>query len=215
MPKSAESPDSAHTGELGYNFGPFRLDVQRRRLWRGDKHLPLSSRSFDTLLALVQSAGRIIEKDELMRLVWPHTFVVDDNLTQQISSLRKALSDHAEEPTYILTVPRRGYRFLAEVTKLPNGQHEPSSVDGGLASTTALAAPVLEKGTRVPSFALITVTVIVGLLVTATVMIGISRKPSPTFPSAVRFIETPPDGVSVSSGGVISPDGRRLVYVGS
>jgi len=105
--------------EQAYEFGPFRLDVVRRRLLRDDQPVPLTPRGFDTLLALVRCAGRVVEKDELMSLVWPDTSVVDDNLTQQISSLRKTLGDHSDEPTYILTIPRRGYRFLAPVRTVP------------------------------------------------------------------------------------------------
>src|SRR5215813_4052602 len=106
MPRNAETIETVDSEERVYEFGPFRIDAVRRRLWRDDEPVPLSSRAFDTLLALVHGAGRVVEKDELMRLVWPDTFVVDDNLTQQISALRKALGDHPETPSYILTVPR-------------------------------------------------------------------------------------------------------------
>src|SRR5262245_4930538 len=111
---------SVETGRT-YEFGPFRLDAIRRRLWRDGRPVPLPPRSFDTLVALVEHAGRLIEKDELMRLVWRDTFVVEDNLIQHISTLRKALGEHSDDPTYILTVPRRGYRFLADVRETTNG----------------------------------------------------------------------------------------------
>ena len=82
--------------DRGYEFGPFRVDVVRRRLWRDGQAVPLAPRSFDTLVALVRHAGTVVQKDELMRLVWPDTNVIEDNLTQQISHLRKALGDHSE-----------------------------------------------------------------------------------------------------------------------
>ena len=70
-----------------------------------------------------------------MRLVWPDTFVIEDNLTQQISSLRKALGDHSEEPTYILTIPRRGYRFLADVRAVSDALGVQSEQSGVLPPT--------------------------------------------------------------------------------
>ncbi|MGH9139723.1 MAG: winged helix-turn-helix domain-containing protein, partial [Vicinamibacterales bacterium] len=175
--------------------------------------MPVSSRAFDILLALVRHAGRVVEKDELMRIVWPDTFVVDDNLSQQISALRKALGDQPEAPTYILTVPRRGYQLLAEVRNRPNGAHEPTPQP-----QMPVAAPLLD---RVPhaawraNFTLIATTIAIGTLVAASAMVGISGKPAPTFPQAVRFVETPPTGVNLESAGVISPDGRTIVYVGA
>src|ERR1041385_1802385 len=92
-----------------YEFGPYRLDTGERRLMRGDQPLPLTPKAFETLLALVENAGRAVEKDELLRRVGPDTFVEEGSLTQNISVLRKVLGD--EDNRYIETVPKRGYRF--------------------------------------------------------------------------------------------------------
>lgn len=98
-----------------YEFGPFRLDVERRRLLRGDHPVSLSARTFDTLLALVEHRGELVEKDALMSAVWPDTAVEEGNLTQHISLLRKALGEQRAEHLYVATVARRGYRFVSPV----------------------------------------------------------------------------------------------------
>ena len=101
-----------------YEFGPFRLDASEQRLWREGGEVLLTPKSFAVLLALVERAGQTIPKDELMREVWPDSFVEENNLADNISTLRKLLGDDAREPKYIETVPRRGYRFVAEVARV-------------------------------------------------------------------------------------------------
>jgi Tol biopolymer transport system component/DNA-binding winged helix-turn-helix (wHTH) protein len=95
----------------GYEFGPFHLDVEERLLLRDGRVVPLPPKVFDTLLALVANRGRILGKEELMQTLWPETFVEESNLTQNISQIRRALG----EGEYIETIPKRGYRFVAEV----------------------------------------------------------------------------------------------------
>ena len=98
-----------------YDFGPFRLDMTERILLRDGKHIPLQPKTFETLLALVERHGHIVEKEELMRLVWPDAFVEDVNLAKNISILRKLLAEADPSIEYIQTIPKRGYRFAAEV----------------------------------------------------------------------------------------------------
>src|SRR5258706_15847949 len=98
-------------------FGAFRLDLGKRRLLRAGDVVPLTPKAFDTLLALIENGGRIVEKDDLMEKVWPGVAVEENNLTQNISALRKALGETRDDPQYILTVPGRGYRFLASVAE--------------------------------------------------------------------------------------------------
>ena len=97
-----------------HDFGPFRVDASRRLLLREGNPVPLTPKAFDILMVLVWNAGRIVEKDELMRLVWPGTVVEENNLTRNISSLRKALEEGPTERRYIVTIPGRGYQFAAE-----------------------------------------------------------------------------------------------------
>lgn len=102
--------------EFVYEFGPFRIDAVKRVLLREGEIVPLTSKSLDTLLVLVEHSGQVVTKDDLMKTLWPDTVVEENNLTQQISMLRKALGERANEHRYIVTVPGRGYSFVAEVS---------------------------------------------------------------------------------------------------
>src|SRR5215472_3805855 len=98
-----------------YEFGPFVLDTMKHALLRNGKPVPLTPKTFDTLLVLVQNSGKMLSKEELMNTLWPDRFVEESNLTQQISMIRKALAESPGEHRYIVTVPGRGYRFAAAV----------------------------------------------------------------------------------------------------
>jgi TolB-like protein/DNA-binding winged helix-turn-helix (wHTH) protein/Tfp pilus assembly protein PilF len=99
-------------GEV-FEFGAFRFDPAERVLYRGAERVPLSPKVADTLLVLLTHHGRVVEKNELMQLVWPDTFVEEGGLTRNISALRKALGDGADGSGHIETIPKRGYRFVA------------------------------------------------------------------------------------------------------
>ena len=103
-----------------YEFDDFRLDAGRRLLLQRGEPVPLKPKVFDTLLYLARHQGRILEKDELMRAIWPDAIVEENNLNQNISTLRRALGESLGENRYIVTVPGRGYRFAATVTAVPN-----------------------------------------------------------------------------------------------
>ena len=104
----------ADTGiQSTYRFGPFQLDARERRLSRGSDLIPLRLKVFDTLLVLVEHAGRLVTKQELLDTVWPGTAVEENNLNHNVSMLRKALGERATGQQYIETVPRVGYRFVA------------------------------------------------------------------------------------------------------
>lgn len=100
-----------------YEFGEFRLDATERTLMRGSEIVPLPPKVFDTLLVLVENSGVILAKDELLRTIWPDSFVEESNLAQNISQLRKALCENSSEQRFIETIPKRGYRFVAPVKK--------------------------------------------------------------------------------------------------
>ena len=107
---------------VGYEFGPYRIDTRERLLRRGDELIPLPPKVGATLLALVGSGGRMLEKGDLLKTVWPDTFVEEGALTRNISLLRKTLGDSGDPPAYIETIPRRGYRFVAAVTRVDEMQ---------------------------------------------------------------------------------------------
>src|SRR5260370_41564445 len=98
-----------------YEFDQFGIDVTERLLLDEGAPLALPPKAFDILLALVQQSGHVLEKRELIETVWPDTFIEENNLTQYISALRRALGDDRRDQHYIETVARRGYRFLAPV----------------------------------------------------------------------------------------------------
>jgi len=98
-----------------YEFGPYRVDPDERLLLKNQQPIPLPPKVFETLLILVEHSERVVLKDDLMKTLWPDTFVEEANLSQNVFVLRKALGESAQSPHYILTVPGRGYRFAEKV----------------------------------------------------------------------------------------------------
>ena len=146
-------------------FGPFRLDPVKRLLWRQGELVALPPKAVDLLLALVEQAGDVVGKQELMDRVWPDSFVEEANLSVNVATIRKVLGDRTDGEPYIETLSRRGYRFVAPVKKLgrlqlavlPFRTLGPDSGDGpylgvGLADAliTRLASsgPVAVRATR-------------------------------------------------------------------
>jgi DNA-binding winged helix-turn-helix (wHTH) protein/TolB-like protein len=107
-----------------YEFGPFRIDTTKRLLMQGGKAVPLTAKAFDLLLVLVESGGQVVDKEDLLKQVWPDSFVEEGNLTYNISILRKALGERAADHKYIVTMPGKGYRFVATVkeSKAPESE---------------------------------------------------------------------------------------------
>jgi TolB-like protein/DNA-binding winged helix-turn-helix (wHTH) protein/Flp pilus assembly protein TadD len=128
---SAEAPRDV------YEFAAFRLEVRRRRLLRGGEVVALPPKALETLIVLVEHRDRVVDKDELMTCLWPDTVVEEANLSQHVFTIRKALGERPGEQRFIATVPRRGYRFVADVT----------SVDG-LAAPGATRVPASARGAR-------------------------------------------------------------------
>jgi TolB-like protein/DNA-binding winged helix-turn-helix (wHTH) protein/Flp pilus assembly protein TadD len=115
---------------------------------REQELVPLTPKAFDILLALLENDGRIVRKDDLMKKVWPNTFVEEGNLTQNVSLLRKALGETANGPQFIETVPRRGYRFVAPVNKISrtNGEHLNETPGTALAPSVSDSLPAEASG---------------------------------------------------------------------
>jgi DNA-binding winged helix-turn-helix (wHTH) protein/TolB-like protein len=127
-----------------YEFGPFRLDAVKRLLLRDGEPVALKSKCFETLLVLVEARGRVMEKDELMRRIWPDSIVEESNLTVYISALRRALDESPQDHRYIVTVPGRGYRFVAEVQEVREAGAELMAPEKTAASGT------IEEGAEEP-----------------------------------------------------------------
>src|SRR5438876_1048075 len=118
-----------------YAFGGFRLDAQERRLIHDGKPVSLAPKAFDILLLLVQNAGSLVDKDDLIKQVWADTFVEEGNLTKHISLLRKVLAEAENGQEYISTAPKRGYRFVGHVTEVT--ENGPKPVESGGADPAA------------------------------------------------------------------------------
>jgi DNA-binding winged helix-turn-helix (wHTH) protein/pimeloyl-ACP methyl ester carboxylesterase len=132
-----------------YHFGPFRLDVREHRLSRGQEVIPLRLKVFDTLLVLVENAGRLVTKQELLDTVWPETAVEENNLNHNVSVLRKALGERATGQRYIETVPRVGYRFAAPVeTIAAPARPSPSSASGAAGARQEIRYCTTRDGVR-------------------------------------------------------------------
>jgi TolB-like protein/DNA-binding winged helix-turn-helix (wHTH) protein len=101
-----------------FEFGPFRLEVRERRLTRDGHAVPLRGRVFDTLYALLSRHGCLVTKDELMAFIWPDSIVEESNLNHNICVLRRALGERVTGQKYVETVPRQGYRFVADVIEV-------------------------------------------------------------------------------------------------
>lgn len=140
-----------------YEFGPFRLDLVERTLWREGVVVPLQRKAFETLSLLVEQHGRVVEKEEFLRTIWAGAYVEEGSLTVNISILRKTLGDDQNGQKFIETVPRRGYRFVAPVQVV--AAPVPAVVEaGGIVNrqsllpspltTPPLTVPVAPRGVR-------------------------------------------------------------------
>ncbi len=150
-----------------FEFGPFRLDTAEHLLWRDGEAVPLTPKAFSTLAVLVANRGHLVEKDELMALLWPDTAVEENNLNKYISALRKALDEGDPKHSYIETVPKLGYRFVAPVNELDRDQvtlvverrtltrivteeeEHTGNGNGGVQSASLVSALALPKGRTV------------------------------------------------------------------
>src|SRR5262245_5797635 len=129
----------------GYAFGRYVIDAVRRLVWLDGKALQVTGKAFEILLFLVEHRDRVVEKDELLKAIWPDTFVQENNLVRHVSTLRRALGQKPDQHDCILTVQGRGYQFVAAVTEL-------DVIPAGLPteSATTLAPPAVSNGDVAP-----------------------------------------------------------------
>jgi DNA-binding winged helix-turn-helix (wHTH) protein len=136
--------------KTAYEFGSYRLEPPTRRLLRSGEAVSLTPKAFDTLLALVERHDRVVDKAELMRIVWPDSFVEEANLSQTIFVLRKTLGEGPHGKPFIETVPRHGYRFAAgvrvEIAKPPVGEEQANVWSSRLARIASALAIVTAVG---------------------------------------------------------------------
>lgn len=164
-------PDPAGTPKVAlatdrYEFGPFQLDSRNRLLCHEGNVVHLTPKVFEVLLVLVEARGQLVEKDQLMKAVWPNCFVEEGNLTQTISILRKSLGETPDGGQYIETIPTRGYRFAARIRKIgeknrsSNENWHPAAFAPG--DPTVATAPLILRWSKYSN-------IIVGVLLTVLV----------------------------------------------
>jgi DNA-binding winged helix-turn-helix (wHTH) protein/TolB-like protein/tetratricopeptide (TPR) repeat protein len=155
-----------HKSRCLYDFGPFRIDPAERLVLREGHRVRLTPKAFDTLLVLVQNAGHLVDKSELMQAVWGDSFVEEGILTVEIAALRKALRDNRAKHRYIETVAKQGYRFVHDVHEV-----QPHLAQASISSTIAPSSEVPVPSMQVQS----------GSVAIAAARLGVlsSRKPLP------------------------------------
>jgi len=144
-----------------YNFGPFQLDPVGHVLMNGSQRISLTPKAFETLLVLIENCGHAVDKDEILKRVWPDTFVEEGTLAQNISTLRKTLGETTNGHIYIETIPRRGYRFVGQITEV-------SSTESDTANRPELSPPISSP----PSPKAIRWVAVTGLMVVVVLLLG-------------------------------------------
>lgn len=186
-------------------FGDYCLDPSERILLRDDKPVSLTPKAFKLLQVLVENPGRILEKDDLMSLVWPDSFVEESNLSFTINLLRKTLGDSRHSPRYIETIPKRGYRFIADVTF-----EEVSQGDSGTPEIAEVKAPSKSNTKWLIGAGAAAILLVSGLLF-AVSRVSSSSPPILSAPFSVeQFSNT-----GQSQYAAISPDGKYAVFSAS
>ena len=192
-----------------YQFDDFHLDAVRRVLLRTGEPVPLTPKVFDTLLYFVQNRGKVLGKEELMGALWPDAFVEENNLTQSVSSLRRALGEARGENRYIVTVPGHGYRFAAPVSVSTDG--EPRTAEEIMPVQDAAAAVSLPEATAAivtPVGRRLTIVqqrlLLVGLLAAVLGVAGLYMWRSQTRPLSTRQVRT----IAVLPFKPLVPEGR-------
>ena len=225
-PAAASTPTNATIARQGYEFDEFAVDIGQRTLYRRDQPVQLPSRAFDALVYLIENRHRCVRKDEIIGSIWHDVVVTDDSLIHAISVLRRVLGDERHQPRFILTVPRRGYRFVAAVKPArpapalspqhahpASGPPEPSaSRTDSAAERTARAKPPFDRRRWLIAVGSAAATAAAAALL----WFSDPRPPADaSLLAGVQLFQPAPPGASIVSGGVLSPNGRYMAFVAS
>lgn len=192
-----------------FTFGDFLLDVREKSLLRSGEQVALTPKAFELLVVLVENYGRLIEKSELMERIWADSFVEEGNLAYTMRLLRKALGDDPQNPEFIETVPRRGYRFIAEVKKIYEAENLPDDT-----AESSIDENNSKKSLHFPKALVPACTV----LILAFFVIGFWYPDGAAFSQGAPILNTSFASKKISTNGevfnaAISPDGKMAVYV--
>ncbi len=212
---------SRETGQ-SYQFGPFRLNLSEHTLLRDGQPVPITPKIFDVLGVLVRHSGHLVDKETLLREVWPGSFVEEGALNRSVSVLRKALGDSSSGQKYIETVPKRGYRFVAPVSESPDDRSgsvvQPHSrgVPDAEANDTHSVDLAQARTTRPRiSQRAVAIAGVLLLLIVATLSFAIRGLGEPKMSASLTTIPAHRQVTFTGKSGTptISPDGRRIAYV--
>ena len=192
-----------------YSFGEFSLCVEEHSLSGDGKTIPITPKMFDLLLVLVQHPGRVLGKEFLLQSVWPDSFVEEGNITFNVRQLRKALDDDAQAPSYIETVPRRGYRFVADVEEIVEGQVVVPESDSETVRQGVSDAP---RGSRSFLFPAIAGSLVILAAVGVGTWFVLNQVAGATTVLSTPFASEKLSTTGTVSGAAISPDGKTVVY---
>lgn len=211
-------------------FGPFEVDLQTHELWKFGTRLKLVGQPFEILAMLLSRSGQLVTRDELRNRLWPSDTFVDFNhgLNAAVNKLREALSDSADDPRYVETLPRRGYRFRADVEWLPSGSstlpaapHEPITVPAsppivvpegvGQPAPAAFGPQLLRESNRLQP--LLVAGLVCAVLVSGFVLLHLFKRPEAKPVGRVLVERTAPlIPVANTSGPAFSPDGNYVTF---
>lgn len=193
-----------------YEFSDFRLDLSEKVLLRNGEPVPLTPKVFDTLEIFVRNPGRLIEKGELLEKLWPDSFVEESNLTSNVKMLRKALGDDAANPRFIETVPRRGYRFIAEVRAVH--QEPPIESNKAVIGRGSVSTPSINTRSNRPKIAIAAFLLVAGIgILGFWLSTGASGSDGTPILNST-FASEPISTNGEVSHAVITPDGKHVIY---
>src|SRR4030095_6218121 len=183
-----------------YEFGPFRLDPAEHTLLRDGRPIPLRPKVFDILLVLVENRGHLVNKEQLMNSVWTEQFVEEGNINKNISMLRQALGESDSGYKFIETVPKRGYRFVADVREVNDNRNTELAEEDGHEYPTS-ASPNTQTRTKSFNRNLIALFVVTLVISAALLYVGFIRKRrSPVTPAVASIAVLPFQNLSGDSG---------------
>ena len=213
-----------------YEFGPFRVDPANRQLLRENEPIAITPKAFEALLILLRHSPQVISKDDLMKELWPDTFVEEANLSQNIFLLRKALGDSPEGSRYIVTLPRFGYRFAASVHTVEQSggeliiaSHTRSQISleqTGSARSEVWPAPLSAPQNKWNWKYAMGIAALIAIPVAASIFFAMAYRRSTGGPVNAVVSQIPPApntafqyGPAYAVAPALSPDGQRLVFL--
>jgi DNA-binding winged helix-turn-helix (wHTH) protein len=212
--RDSSSPGHPHAGVTPpdrFRFGSFTLDLRARKLWRDSVLIPLPARAVDALVYLIAHRDRPVDKDEIIAAVWRDVAVTDDSLIHSVSVIRRALGDDPTHPSYIETIPRRGYRFVGSVEFVDPAREPASAAEQPGESPTAIAPESVHPVRWMRRRAIAAAALLLMAAAIPSYRGYLGRNASTD--AAIRVEQVAPPGTTIVSGGIVSPSGRHLAFV--